>query len=68
MSLTRSIDREGAARKEMRLLACSSRSLGTIVKMGARTVIVVLTNGIDGMFVWDSIGVEDMLQNLDITN
>ena len=66
-SATRSINRKGATRKEMRFLV-GSRSLGTIIKMSTRTVVVMVTNGIYGVFAKDAIGVENMLQNLNVAN
>lgn len=67
-SMTRSIDREGTIHKEMRLLVYSLFTLDTIIEMGTRAIIVMMTNSIDSILVKFAVGVEDVLKNFDVTN
>jgi hypothetical protein len=59
-SATRGVDRKGTIRKEMGFLV-RSRSLGTVIKVSSRTVVVMVANGIDGVLAKDAIGIENVL-------
>jgi hypothetical protein len=66
-SAARSSGREGTIRKEMGLLVRSG-SLGSIIEMGAKTVVVMMEQSIDRIFVEFPVKVVGMAWNLNIGN
>jgi hypothetical protein len=62
-SAARSRGREGATRKEMGLLVRDG-SLGSIIKMGAKTVVVMMEQSIDRVFVEFPVKVAVMAWNI----
>jgi hypothetical protein len=66
-SAARSSGKEGVTRKEMGLLVRGG-SLGSIITMGAKTVIVMMEQSIDPVFVEFPVKVAVMAWNLNIGN
>lgn len=66
-STARSTDGEGAIREEMRFLVRRS-GLCTIIEVGARTIIVMMTDGIDSEFLEVAFGIEDMLEDWNVAD
>jgi hypothetical protein len=49
MHVTGSVDNKGTVREDMGLLV-SGRSLGTIIEMCSKAIVIIMTNLVDGIF------------------